>query len=74
MHSIRDYQGEIFLCGGCGQPAYKEPGEMDSHFKEQWDGVFCSWFPAASKLVKIEWDAESLDDVRDQYPDTYPRP
>ncbi|MFD9047655.1 hypothetical protein [Streptomyces zaomyceticus] len=72
MHSIRTYEGEVFLCSSCGQPAYDEPGEMSLHFKEQWDGVFCSWFPSTGKLIKMDWDEMSLDGVKEQYPDTYP--
>lgn len=72
MYSIRTYEGQIFLCSSCGQPAYDEGGDTYGHFMEQWDGIHCSWFPIANKLISIEWDDMSLDDLKAQYPDTYP--
>jgi len=72
MASIRDYAGEIFLCGSCAQPAFA--GENgDEHFKEQWDGVYCPWFPLAGERVVIKFDPMSLDGIKALYPDTYPR-
>lgn len=72
MASIRTHEGQIFLCGSCGQPAFD--GEQGAeHFLEQWDGVHCPWFPLAGSRIAIQWDAASLRDLRAQYPDTYPR-
>lgn len=76
MASIRDYKGEVRVCASCGQPCYlgeTECGPDWQHFLEQWDGVHCPYFPLAGEPLAMEWDSMSLDDVKDQYPDTYPR-
>ncbi len=71
MMSIRDYTGAVYVCGTCGQPSYE--GELGpQHFTEQWDGVFCPWFPLAGESLKVAWDDASLCDLRDKYPDTFP--
>lgn len=75
MQSIRDYDGEVRVCAFCGQPCFfglTEVGAVWQHFREQWDGVHCPRFPLAGKVVEIEWDPSSLDDLRQRYPDTYP--
>lgn len=72
MASIRTYDGKIYLCKTCGQPSYKSSIGLE-HFMEQWDGVFCPWFPLAGGRLEVEWDDRSLDDLKDSYPDTYPR-
>lgn len=72
MTSIRDHTGSVYACGTCGQPCLE--GEFGpEHFTEQWDGVFCPWFPLAGQLLEVQWDDASLSDLRDKYPDTYPR-
>lgn len=72
MTSIRDFAGPMGVCGSCGQPCFN--GEYGpEHFTEQWDGVFCHMFPLAGDMLRIEWDEASLSDVREKYPDTYPR-
>jgi hypothetical protein len=72
MTSIRDHAGPVFVCGSCGQPAFESEHRLE-HFHEQWDGVFCPWFPPAGKRLVVEWDSITLDTLRAQYPDTYPR-
>lgn len=70
--SIRDHTGPVYVCGTCGQPSFD--GEYgDQHFNEQWDGVFCPWFPLAGKRLAVDWDEMSLDALRRLYPDTFPR-
>ncbi|MFD9541219.1 hypothetical protein [Streptomyces sp. NPDC060022] len=70
--SIRNHTGPVYLCGTCGQPSFV--GEHgDQHFDEQWDGVFCPWFPLAGKRLVVQWDGMSLDAVRAQYPDARAR-
>ncbi|MEU1673388.1 hypothetical protein ABZ752_15325 [Streptomyces roseifaciens] len=69
--SIRTFSDTIRICSECAQPAFV--GEFGpEHFKEQWDGVYCPRFPMAGDLVAISWDAMSLSDLKEQYPDTYP--
>lgn len=65
--SMRDYTGEIYICTSCGQPAYAGVSGP-SHFAEQDGGVFCPAFPAASGLLRTDWDAFSLGQVREEYP------
>jgi hypothetical protein len=76
MKSIRDYTGQIFLCGGCGQPCYEGPAEgydgVLQHFSEQWDGVHCNMFPLAEEPNTMEWDPITLATLQEQYPDTHP--
>ena len=71
MESIRTYNGKVFLCKVCGQPCHKGPDGLE-HFKEQWDGIFCPWFPLAYSLLEVEWNVDSLKGVKTTYPDTYP--
>lgn len=72
MASIRTYSGEIYLCKTCGQPCFNNAGVGLEHFMEQWDGVFCPWFPLAGERLVVEWDISSLEDLKESYPDTYP--
>jgi hypothetical protein len=74
---IRDYEGEVRVCASCGQPCFL--GELEAtygqgwqHFNEQWDGVFCPWFPLAGKTLKMEWDGMSLEQVKAGYPEDWP--
>ena len=60
--SIRSYRGQIYICCSCGQPAY-ESDSGPSHFAEQDGGVFCPAFPAASGLLRMNWDDYSLGSV-----------
>ena len=73
MESIRTYQGVIFLCAHCGQPAYASENGWDSHFREQWDGVLCPRFPMAGPRLEIKWDPSSLQSLQQCYPNTYPK-
>ncbi len=68
MQSIRDYTGEIRLCGSCGQPAWLN-AETDQweHFAEQRKGVICPVFPLAQAVIAIEWDEMSLTTLRQNY-------
>lgn len=70
MESIRTYDGEIRLCGSCGQPCFD--GEVGwEHFQEQWDGIHCPHHPlAADDPAVINWDRNSLEAVKRSYPDT----
>lgn len=77
MMKIRDYDGELRVCASCGQPCYL--GELEAtygkgwqHFNEQWDGVFCPFFPLAGEPLAMQWDSTSLEQVKAVYPDTYP--
>jgi len=72
MEKIRVYEGVISLCGSCGQPCYDGEAGL-AHFAEQWDGVFCPRFPLAGERLEIRWDAHSLETLKEQYPDTFPR-
>ncbi|MET7795695.1 hypothetical protein [Streptomyces decoyicus] len=72
MTSIRTYDGKIYLCKTCGQPAFNGKELGLEHFMEQWDGVFCPWFPLAGDRLEVEWDEMSLGDLKESYPDTYP--
>ncbi|MCW8097078.1 hypothetical protein [Streptomyces tauricus] len=62
--SIRTYTGDIHLCTSCGQPAYRSP----AHFTEQQSGIYCESYPAATGRLPMDWDAFSLDRVREEYP------
>jgi hypothetical protein len=73
MESIRTYQGEMFLCAHCGQPAYQSDEVGNSHFSEQWDGVHCPRFPLSGPRVEIEWDQMSRQTLQQSYPNTYPK-
>lgn len=73
MESIRTYGGKIYLCKACGQSCHKGLDVGPEHFTEQWDGIFCPWFPLAGGRLEVEWDTASLDDLKASYPDTYPR-
>lgn len=72
MTSIKDYAGPITLCRSCGQPSFSDEEIGHQHFNEQCDGVFCPHFPLAGEQVRMDWDSMSLEQVRDEYPDTYP--
>lgn len=75
---IRDYNGEVRVCASCGQPCYFGDleagyGQAWMHFHEQWDGVYCPFFPLAGEQpLVMQWDPESLEQVKAVYPDTYP--
>ncbi|MEV8523184.1 hypothetical protein AB0451_03350 [Streptomyces sp. NPDC052000] len=72
MASIRTHTGQVHLCASCGQPSFD--GEYGpEHFSEQWDGVHCPRFPLAGDRIVIAWAGMSLETLRQQYPDTYPR-
>lgn len=73
MASIRSYTGEIHLCRSCGQPSFVDDEVGHQHFKEQWDGIHCPYYPLAGEPVRMDWDSMSLEQVREEYPDTYPR-
>lgn len=76
MTSIRTYEGTIYLCSKCGQPCYQGTAEgyvMLMHFDEQWDGIHCPMHPLAEGAIAVDWDEDSLRDLKEQYPDTYPR-
>lgn len=74
MESIRTHTGEIRICTACGQPCGYCPVDDTitawMHFIEQWDGIFCPQFPLTDTTVVMQWDAESLEQVRDGYPDS----
>lgn len=75
MTSIRTYEGEIRVCRTCAQPAYKgltEYGESWMHFQEQWDGIYCSYFPLAGPVVEVDLDGPqaSRQQLQAGYPDT----
>jgi hypothetical protein len=72
MHSIKTYSGEITLCRSCGQPSFTDEEIGHQHFNEQWDGIFCPHFPLAGDRIHMQWDGMALEQVRDEYPDTYP--
>lgn len=72
MVSIKNYTGDITICRSCGQPSFSDEEIGHQHFNEQWDGVFCPYFPLAGEKIRMDWDSMSLDQVRDEYPDTYP--
>jgi hypothetical protein len=42
------------------------------HFDEQWDGVFCPDHPMAGSTVPIGWDRDSLESLKEWYPNTHP--
>jgi len=68
---FRDSTRQAFVCASCGQPAYD--GEYGpTHFMDQWDGVFCSWFPLAGALVTVNWHPRSLAEWKAGYPCSYP--
>lgn len=68
---FRDFTGQVFVCSTCGQPAFE--GEYGpQHFTDQWDGVFCSWFPLAGDLVAVNWHPRSLAEWKAGYPCSYP--
>lgn len=72
---IRDYNGEIRICSSCAQPCYLGPvgdGKGWQHFREQWDGISCEYFPLAGNVIPIRWGRGSLADLKAKYPDTYP--
>ncbi|MFD6968354.1 hypothetical protein [Streptomyces sp. NPDC059949] len=70
--SIKTYTGPITLCRSCGQPSFTDNEVGHQHFKEQWDGVPCPWFPLAGERIVMDWDRMSLEQIRKEYPDTYP--
>ena len=75
MESIRTYDGEIRICLSCGQAAHLEgPGSQAeglwSHFREQWDGVYCDRFPLAGETAAMRWHYLALQQVKDQYPES----
>src|ERR1035441_444002 len=75
MYSIRTYKGPLFICASCGQSCGNTTTEMGNaigHFDEQWDGIYCQWFPLAGKPIQIEWNNESRKGVQAKYPNTYP--
>ncbi|MEU1630846.1 hypothetical protein ABZ746_37510 [Streptomyces sp. NPDC020096] len=75
MVSIRTDDGIVYLRSSCRQPCYGGVAEgelMLLHFKEQWDGIHCPMFPLAADPIAVDWDAFSLQDLKEQYPDTYP--
>jgi hypothetical protein len=75
MASIRTYDGEIGICTTCGQPAFFEETECGKgweHFDEQWDGVFCPDYPMAASAIPIGWDPDSLESLKERYPNTNP--
>lgn len=78
MTSIRTYEGEIWICANCGQPAFLA-GTRDNgedwwlHFTEQWRGIHCNRFPLAGTVLKMTWDYKSLLQVKERYPDLRPR-
>ncbi|MGW0537582.1 hypothetical protein [Streptomyces sp. NPDC003032] len=72
MESIREYQGEVRLCGSCGQPCHlgsTEVGDLWQHFHEQWDGIHCERFPLAERPIAIAWHPLTLGGVKRSYPD-----
>jgi hypothetical protein len=79
MASIRTYEGTIYLCTACGQPCHEDEDDADGmgtvlmHFDEQWDGIYCHMRPMAAGSIAVEWDEVSLANLKEQYPDTYPR-
>lgn len=72
MTSIRAFTGPISICRSCGQPSFVDEEIGHQHFSEQWDGIFCPHFPLAGNRIAMDWDSMSLEQVRDEYPDTYP--
>lgn len=78
MTSIRNFDGEIFLCTACGQPCYEEDSSDPKydpylmHFDEQWDGVYCRMHPLAVEKLVVDWDPISLDELKEKYPNTHP--
>ncbi|MFD6113583.1 hypothetical protein ACFWG0_26220 [Streptomyces yangpuensis] len=72
MESIKTYTGPVTICASCGQPSYTDNQVGHQHFKEQWDGVYCPRFPLAGERIDMDWHEMSLDQVRAEYPDTYP--
>ncbi|AMW10580.1 hypothetical protein A4E84_14345 [Streptomyces qaidamensis] len=68
---FRDFTGEVVVCGSCGQPACD--GEYGwEHFTDQWDGVFCDWFPLAGRPVRVTWHPRSLAEWKAGYRCSYP--
>lgn len=71
--SIRDYDGEIFLCTACGQPCYHEEdpeyGKVPMHFIECWDFIYCPSHPLAGGTITMEWDLSdhTLQDLKEKY-------
>ncbi|MGW1390545.1 hypothetical protein ACWD6Q_02625 [Streptomyces nigra] len=71
---FRDWNETVRVCTSCGQPAFTgsyAAGGAD-HFVDQWDGVFCPWFPLAGDTVSIQWNPRSLADWKAAYVCTYP--
>lgn len=72
MESIHDYTGEVRICASCGQPCFlgdleEGYGQGWQHFREQWDGVFCPFFPLAGKPLVMEWHDMALKQVKAEY-------
>jgi hypothetical protein len=42
------------------------------HFREQWDGIFCRYFPLAGPVVQMDLDGPqaSRQELQAGYPDT----
>lgn len=49
----------------------EEHGIQWTHFREQWDGVFCPYFDSIpGEPLRIEWNPGSLASVREKYPES----
>jgi hypothetical protein len=75
--SIRTHTGPIDLCGSCGQPCYfdeedTEYGPRWTHFREQWDGIGCQWWPFAGEPLGAKLDQFTIERIRVWYPNTNP--
>lgn len=70
MQSIRNYDGEIRICGNCGQPCFlgsTEVGPHWQHFDEQHDRILCPVYPLAAYALEIGWDSQSLASLKASY-------
>ncbi|MFE3124489.1 hypothetical protein ACFXHD_13835 [Streptomyces hydrogenans] len=68
---FRDYNGPVYVCIECAQPAFDGP-YGHRHFTDQWDGVFCSWFPLAGPVVQPDLDPRSVEEWKARYFCSYP--